>query len=256
MLVEISSSSSLASAPRSRPEHDAQTLGRSLKFLRAGAIADLLDLEIERDRRRRRQRLEDGRAGGRHHLGLAVAHPDREPVEQFNGGRRGHRNDCHAASARSRCPSAAAIPAAHRLPARRGPGRPHDIDDRIDRADLVKMHLLRAWCDGPSLRPRRAPRKSRRARCFDRRRQRALLDAWPGFRRDGAQAEASRPRPRTSTAEIPLSSRRPRRNPYPRNSSDAMRQLELCEVDPGVEQRADQHVAAQSRKSIEIGGQP
>ena len=131
------------------------------------------------------------------------------------------------------------------------PGRPHDIDDRIDRADFVKVDRFGRGvvdlgfrhgeriedCNGPMLHLGR---------------QRALLDAGLDIaemalrlRRGDLDVELRR----RNTAELAPSQTQFVSAQFKRRHG----QLELWEVDPKVEQGADQHVAAQSRKSIEIG---
>ena len=136
----------------------------------------------------------------------------------------------------------------------REPGAdPDDVGDRVERADLVEVHLLGAGAVHRGLGDAPAARSVACARAADRRRagrrpraargRRAQVRCGACCRRPSTwQRVAARPcRVTCSGAQRDVLGRRPRR---PRRPSTVERH-------PGVDQRAEQHVAAGAGRSVD-----
>ena len=99
----------------------------------------------QRHRGGTRERLEDRGAGRRDHLGLAVADPHREAGRATRPWPAAESESGHAAVRAKPLPIGSGDTSISSMPSRcETPRRRHDVHDRVDRADLVKVDLFGA----------------------------------------------------------------------------------------------------------------
>ncbi len=106
---------------------------------------------MHRGSQRPRQRFEERRAGRRDQLALAVARDDLEALEQKRSGRSRHREAAVLAVDETTSRRQRADKALLDRELIEAPTDPDDIDNRVDRANLMKVHALRLDTVNPRL---------------------------------------------------------------------------------------------------------
>jgi hypothetical protein len=231
-------------------DHDAQDVRAIGKILGARPIPNALDFVGRHRRCRTRQRFENRRSRRSDHLGRPIAEAHRKTRKQFSGGGRRYRNDPVARSREARAHRQRRDHQGADVQLIERPRRAHDVDDRIDRPDLVEMHVL-----------------ARRAMDFGLGLRQCLKDR--GRIASGARAQAGARDHREDFAQMALRLRlahldleldRPDsadflvagRDAIAMQPEPAHRAIECARVRPRVDQRAHHHIAAQARKCVEI----
>ncbi len=251
MVVSTWATVSVAPASGGLADEAAQHVGGAGKVLRARAVADAVD----RHRRhpagaRSGQRGQDGGARRRDELGADAGVDHREAAQQL--GRRRGRAPASGRAGRptNPPPSGSAETWTFSTPSRcRAITRAGDVDDRVDRADVVEVHRLdagavhaRLGLGQPGEDPRRAVRSPpAAARCAPRIAR--MSRSWRCVMADLRRRARRRPWWRG------------RRRGGPRGvSSVDSRAAPACQLGPqrrqrhaGVDQRAQDHVAARRR---------
>ena len=127
---------------RALADEHAQHVRRVRQVAIAGAVADAVDRHRRHGTERRRIARDQQRAGRRHEFALNAGGIYRRPAEQLHGGRRRNRKVAvrrlhHAAAdVQRRADDAIGTEPLHRKDGA------DDVDDRVERADLVQMNLL------------------------------------------------------------------------------------------------------------------